>query len=174
MSSIIAADYNKSTSLGTAPPSNAPNVKGLSRNKAVEVMMEWFFTNFEDPVENTPWDEGEYVYIWGGPFDAREELNDAFGDQVTEATIEAAAEEIEKDGIEWVPNVARIRPENEIDNWAAEIRYFTKPPATLRLNRVSDLEFHPRKGSRLLLDHEHHPQEAHLKMATQSLSGRLR
>ena len=36
-----------------------------------------------------------------------------------------------------------------IDNWVAEIRYFTKPPATLRLNRVSDL------NSILEKDHEY-------------------
>ena len=112
MSSIIDADYNKSTTLGTAPPFDPPNVKGLSRAKAIDAMVEWFLDNFEDRVENIPWDEEYVLRLGAGRFDAREELNDTFGDQVSEATIEAAAEEIEKDGIEWASNVARIGPEN--------------------------------------------------------------
>jgi len=32
-----------------------------------EVMRKWFFENYEDPVESTPYDstEGGYQYIWG-------------------------------------------------------------------------------------------------------------
>jgi hypothetical protein len=61
------------------PPSTPPDI--------VELMVLWFFQNFEDPAHNTPWDEGECVFIWGGPFDARAELEDAFGTTVTPRSL---------------------------------------------------------------------------------------
>ena len=70
--------------------------------------MDWFRTNFEDPAYHTPHDEGEYVYIWGGPFDAREELEDVFGSVATEAAITAAVEEVEAECWEWAPSRPHI------------------------------------------------------------------
>ena len=34
-----------------------------------ELMISWFFQNFEDPVNQTPWDSEtkEYMYIWVAP-----------------------------------------------------------------------------------------------------------
>ena len=78
----------------------------------VDLMVQWFFRNFEDPVEYTPWDEGEYVFIWGGPFYAREELEDVFGAVVTPQALERAVNKIEEDGgTEWAPSNNRMRPE---------------------------------------------------------------
>ena len=82
---------------------------------AVEAMVEWFFTNFEDPAERTPWDEGEYVFIWGGPYYARDELEDAFGGVATERAIAAAVDRIEEEGDLWVPSGSRMLPEPEIE-----------------------------------------------------------
>ena len=61
-----------------------PNLWGLRRGEAIQRVTDWFFSNFEDPVHHTPWDEGGYVYIWGGPYDAREEIEAAFGSQISE------------------------------------------------------------------------------------------
>jgi hypothetical protein len=72
-------------------------------------MVEWFLTNFEDPAERTPWDEGEYVFIWGGPYYARDELESAFGNVATERAIAAAVDHIEEDGIMWVPSRSRMQ-----------------------------------------------------------------
>jgi hypothetical protein len=60
----------------------------------VEQVVGWFFENFEDPVNSTPWDEGEYVYIWGGPYYASEELDAAFHGQVPTEVIDLAVREI--------------------------------------------------------------------------------
>ena len=47
---------------------------------------------------------GGYIWIWGGPYEAREELYSKFGDLVSESLIEEAVEEIERDGLtEWAP-----------------------------------------------------------------------
>ena len=61
-----------------------------------DVMRHWFYSNFEDPVNNTPYDsaEGGYVYIHGGPYEPLEELEGKFCDVVPEEVIEELAEEL--------------------------------------------------------------------------------
>jgi hypothetical protein len=80
--------------------------KRLSRAKKREYMIYWFGRNFEDPAQETPYNsqEGGYLYIWGGPYDAREELADEFAELVPEDLIEEVAEEVESDGVvDWAP-----------------------------------------------------------------------
>lgn len=71
-----------------------------------DLMQQWFFSEYEDPAESTPYEsaEGGYQYIWGGPYEARDELYAMFGDIVPERLIEEVAQEIEKDGtFDWAP-----------------------------------------------------------------------
>jgi hypothetical protein len=84
----------------TSPPSKIPDLREKSHDEAVELIKEWFFDNFEDPVHNTSWDsaEGGYIYAWGGPYDAREELSEAFGSAVSNEALEEALSEIENEG----------------------------------------------------------------------------
>jgi hypothetical protein len=83
----------------------------------VWAIVEWFFQNFEDPVENTPYEsaEGGYQYIWGGPHDAREEIENYFS-ELPEAVIDDAVREIERQGDEWAPNSNRIFDEDPPDD----------------------------------------------------------
>ena len=50
-------------------------VKRLSRNQQIEIMRYWFGSEYDSPYE-LPYDSGEggYQWIWGGPYDAEEEL----------------------------------------------------------------------------------------------------
>lgn len=76
------------------------------RRAALETMDEWFFKNFENPESETPRDPDthEFVFPWGGPFDATQALRDRFDHEYDEAWIAAAAEEIERNGTyEWAP-----------------------------------------------------------------------
>jgi hypothetical protein len=93
------------------PPSAPPDIRGKDHSAAVDLMVHWFFQNFEDPVLTTPWDEGEYVFIWGGPYYARDEIEYAFGNVASEQLIEEVTNKIEEDGFEWAPSDARIMPE---------------------------------------------------------------
>jgi hypothetical protein len=71
-----------------------------------EAMLNWFSENYEDPAENTPYEsaEGGYQYIWGGPYEARDELFAQFGDIVPEELIEEVAQRIERHGtFDWAP-----------------------------------------------------------------------
>ena len=106
-------DNNFAWTLG--PPSPCPDIREMNHDDVVEAMVRWFFANFEDPVENTPWNDGEYVFICGGPYDARDELEDAFGQVASDRAIAAAIDRIEEEGDMWVPSGSRMLPEPEIE-----------------------------------------------------------
>lgn len=83
----------------------------LSKDEQIERMVEWFNRMFEDPQNQTPYaidkdSPHNYEYIWGGPYDALDELSDQFGSIVSEEVINEAAEIIQdQDGIfEWAPS----------------------------------------------------------------------
>jgi hypothetical protein len=66
---------------------------------AYEWLSTWFLQRYENPVESCPYEsaEGGYQYIWGGPYDAGEELYNAW-DGIFDATfLEIVAERLETD-----------------------------------------------------------------------------
>ena len=80
-----------------------------------EKMQEWFYENYEDPVERTPYEsaEGGYIYIWGGPYDAHEELG-IFYSFVDESLIEDLASDLSSDCPEWT---GKESPEDYDDSY---------------------------------------------------------
>ncbi|WP_188064120.1 hypothetical protein [Sphingobium sp. KCTC 72723] len=83
----------------------------MDEDEAVETMVGWFHENYEDPAQETPYEsaEGGYQYIWGGPYDAEEEISGAFPD-APEDLISRAIEEVQSDGLyDWAPNGRRIQ-----------------------------------------------------------------
>ncbi len=80
-------------------------------------IIEWFLKHYEDPAEHTPYDskEGGYIYIFGGPYDAKEELEEHFN-SIEEDIINEAVRELEKISIEW----AKIPNEEDIIDFALE------------------------------------------------------
>ncbi|MBB4798717.1 hypothetical protein HNP32_002471 [Brevundimonas bullata] len=71
----------------------------------IQSMVSWFHARFEDPSQSTPYNgrEGGFLYIHGGPYDARDELEKRFPDE-DETLIDLAIQEIESDGLtEWAP-----------------------------------------------------------------------
>lgn len=70
-----------------------------------DVMETWFRQSFEDPAERTPYEsaEGGYIWIWGGPYDAREELESEFSGIVPDEVIEELTDELEGECSEWAP-----------------------------------------------------------------------
>jgi|HubBroStandDraft_6_1064221.scaffolds.fasta_scaffold164661_3 hypothetical protein len=71
-----------------------------------ELMRLWFLQNFEDPAENTPYEsaEGGYQYIWGGPYDTREELENKFSGIAPGSLIDEVTNQLDRHGPgEWAP-----------------------------------------------------------------------
>ena len=88
----------------------------MEHENAVGLIKDWFFENFEDPAHHTPRDSGEFVYIWGGPYDARDIIENVFADTASDELINATIDEVEREGIEWVPNSRRLQPPEDYDD----------------------------------------------------------
>jgi hypothetical protein len=96
------------------PVSPPPSIVGLTQEDAVDVIKDWFLQNFEDPVHNTPYEsaKGGYLYIWGGPYEARDIL-ETFFDEGPEELVEAAIAELEHESSVWVPSLGRLQPQED-------------------------------------------------------------
>jgi hypothetical protein len=76
----------------------------MRKAEKLELMIQWFRQNFEDPAENTSYVSAEGGYLWnhGGPHDAAEQFHDMFGSTVSEQLIDEAVAKVEVGGIsEW-------------------------------------------------------------------------
>ena len=84
----------------------ATQFRRMKKADRVEAMVEWFHAHFEDPAERTPYEsaEGGYIWIWGGPHEATEEIEAEFGEVVDFELIGKAAEKVQTDGLfDWAP-----------------------------------------------------------------------
>lgn len=88
---------------------NDEELSNEDRESQLEMMRDWFFNHFEDPAERTPYEsrEGGYIWIWGGPYDAREELESEFSGVVPDDVIDELVEELSRDCWEWAPTPSR-------------------------------------------------------------------
>jgi hypothetical protein len=86
------------------PLSVAPLLdSNASHDDHVGEMVAWFFENFEDPANSLPYEsaEGGYQWIWGGPYDAVEELNSAFPGATENEIADAIVRIQNNDVYEW-------------------------------------------------------------------------
>lgn len=98
-------------------------LKRASRERQMEYMRFWFAQHFEDPAEETPYnsEEGGYLYIWGGPYDAAEQLGDEFGDFIPEDRVQEVVDYVERDGtVDWAPGTKHADHQRARDEWEAE------------------------------------------------------
>lgn len=98
-------------------------LKRASRERQIEYMRFWFAQHFEDPAEETPYnsEEGGYLYIWGGPYDAAEQLGGEFGDFIPEDPIREVVDRVEREGtVDWAPGTKHADHQRARDEWEAE------------------------------------------------------
>ena len=95
----------------------AEDMEHLEPETQKEVLKAWFHRNFEDPAESTPHDssEGGFYFIWGGPYDAEEELRDEFESLgVPDEVIDEVVGKVTKDGLSlWAPTLDRLAEETK-------------------------------------------------------------
>ncbi|MFV0335078.1 MAG: hypothetical protein ACK5JR_13535 [Tropicimonas sp.] len=111
-------------------------LKRLGRDKQAEYMVHWFNGLFWDPANDTPYNsrEGGYQYIWGGPYNANDELREEFEGVASEEAIEAAIEEVESDGIyDWAPTSAH--PDRKAGEEEAMADHYGSPPTLEDIRR---------------------------------------
>lgn len=88
------------------PGYSADELRAMSSKDQVAAMVEWFERQFEDPQNETPYNKelGGYVYLWGGPFDANDQIQEEFSEAVDFDTMMVAVERVQDDGtVEWAP-----------------------------------------------------------------------
>lgn len=90
---------------------------GMSKEDALVEMEMWFHSNYADPVEMCPFEsrEGGYQYIWGGPYDAEEQLFSEFGGYVKDSIIEELASKLNDVCSEWSGRPDDPEPDDYID-----------------------------------------------------------
>ena len=116
-------DLNEQEDPPEFPTDNS--LAGESSEEQVRALCEWFHWNFEDPANETPYEssEGGYIYIWGGPYDALEQLSHRFEGVVGLGVVEAAVQQVESGGyFFWAPAGRTIMNPDEFDDVEIEIK----------------------------------------------------
>lgn len=82
-----------------------------------EVMELWFRARYEDPVHSCPHNsqEGGYQFIYGGPYDADEELQAEFADLVPYEVIKELVDELEDECMFWSGDSSVVPDDSEWD-----------------------------------------------------------
>lgn len=82
---------------------SASELQRASRDRQIEVMRTWFYSNFEHPADSTPYEsaEGGYIWIWGGPYDPQEVLEEEFGRLLKEEAVDELVSELSEISLEW-------------------------------------------------------------------------
>lgn len=117
----------------------ASSLKKMRKKQKISVMKYWFLERFENPVNGSPYEtaEGGYIFIWGGPFDASEQLAHEFSGRVSEKIIADTAQELETEHecYEWTYANVNDEPEEfyEIDATLDD----KTPLGTLQYNLMS-------------------------------------
>ncbi len=81
-------------------------IKGAPEEQQIEAMRRWFHARFEDPSNQTPYDGGEggFQFVWGGPYDPNDEIQNRFGSLVEYEVMEKLIQELWQEvGDEWAP-----------------------------------------------------------------------
>lgn len=91
-------------------------ISQLKDGEQVELMENWFRENYEDPALSTPYSsqEGGYVFILGGPYNAYDELFKEFFGPVDDDLITKLADELSAECEEWAPSDLKINYESEL------------------------------------------------------------
>src|SRR5579864_3937368 len=84
----------------------AASLRTADRETQIKVMETWFYGRYEDPADNTPYIDGAYQFIHGGPFNPRDELENEFSGIVADEVVEEVIGSIEGFGDEWAPRGA--------------------------------------------------------------------
>ena len=105
----------------------------------LKFMREWFFSNYEDPVHSLPYEsrEGGYIWIYGGPYDAHEELHSKFGEFIPEEVIETLGDELLTECHEWTAQIDPYDDEPYGFEYLAEpAEYFNECQLAIDSNRA--------------------------------------
>lgn len=121
----------------------AEEFRALPQDQQIELMVEWFGERYEDPAQRMPYNsrEGGYLWIYGGPYDADEEIQSEFSDVAEFDVMQRAVEEITSDGLyEWAPVASDDDYEDDREFEEPEIPDDPAEPEDLRRELIGRLD----------------------------------
>ena len=82
---------------------SAKKLARLSEEEQLDVMEFWFRERYQDPANCLPYEsaEGGYIWITGGPYDAKEVLGEEFGESVRQDPIDSLVRKLESECVDW-------------------------------------------------------------------------
>jgi hypothetical protein len=112
----------------------------------IAAMRNWFFANYEDPAENTPYigSEGGYQFIHGGPFNPRDELENEFSGIVSDEVVGEVVHSIERFSDEWAPRIEFAYEDYLVDSilqFTEHYHAFAETVSHTRLLAVENVPF---------------------------------
>lgn len=112
--------------------------------KHIENMRNWFYENFEHPYDAVPYDSEEktFIYIWGGPCYARDELETKFSGDVPEECIQLLVDELEQESLEWSPTPTFEQLQGSAASFDDCIQALINIRRLLDVNLAADLSDH--------------------------------
>jgi hypothetical protein len=81
-------------------------LKDAPEEDQIEAMRRWFHARYEDPANETPYssEDGGYLFVWGGPYDPSDEIQERFGGVIPYEVMEKLIHELWSEaGDEWAP-----------------------------------------------------------------------
>lgn len=115
-------------------------IEGVEEDLQIEAMRQWFYARYEDPAQQTPYssEEGGYVFVWGGPYDPNDVIQERFSHVVPYGVMESLIQELWMEvGDEWAP----IDP--EMDYYDDELYFLVldrKDPFQLLQQRLEQID----------------------------------
>jgi hypothetical protein len=109
-------------------------LKDAGESIQLEAMRAWFYGHYQNPVEETPYDseEGGYIFMYGGPFDPKEELSSRFSNLVSDDIIQRLADELGDEAWQWE---GRPGP-GDYDEYAVES---IEPPSRINARFIDNI-----------------------------------
>lgn len=108
---------------------NPSELNGLKEEEIADYIERWFRYFYCQPGGVTPYDDedGKYLYIYGGPYDAEEHIERMFADTVPQKIIEVVVKRLNQEAYKWAPTPKHpsylnyyydelISPSNDNDN----------------------------------------------------------
>ncbi|AOW14542.1 hypothetical protein LPB72_05985 [Hydrogenophaga crassostreae] len=91
---------------GVQPEPNDAWLQNAPPELQIETMRRWFHARYEDPANQTPYSsqEGGYMFIFGGPYDPSDVIQDRFYKVVPHEVMDTLIKDLWRDvGDEWAP-----------------------------------------------------------------------
>ena len=122
----------------------------------------WFRERYENPVNEMPRLDGEYLYLWGGPFEVTEVLQEEFNGLISFDLLQGLIKKLEQESSEWAPTSAYQDQPGEAFNAPTKIRSASENQLRDQINaQLNRLEAHIRSYRPIyspLLGHNHPPE----------------